>query len=58
MKPWYKSRAAWLNIVTFALAVLTLPEVSSLVPVDYLRFIVAVNAIGNLYLKYSKPTDI
>jgi hypothetical protein len=56
MKTFYKSRTAWLNIVTFALAALSLPEVSGLVPVDYLRYIVAVNAIGNLYLRYEpKP---
>jgi hypothetical protein len=55
MKPFYKSRTAWLNVITFALAALALPEVSSLIPLEALPYIVALSALGNLYLKYEQP---
>jgi hypothetical protein len=57
MKPWYLSRTAWLNIISFALAALSLPEVAGLIPSSALPAILAISAIGNLYLKYEpKPT--
>lgn len=47
----YKSKTVIFNVITFLLAVIALPEFSSIIPVDYLPVIALVNSIGNIILR-------
>ena len=50
-KPWYQSKTIWLNIVSFAVLALALPQVAALVPAQATASIAAVVAVLNLILR-------
>jgi hypothetical protein len=47
-----RSRTFWLNLVSFGLALLALPDFISLVPQFWLPYVGLINAVGNLYLRF------
>lgn len=50
-KQWYESKTLWFNILTVIAAILAVPEITSLIPAEWLKYIVAVNALGNIILR-------
>jgi hypothetical protein len=51
VKPFWQSKTVWLNGLTILVLGLSLPEVSSLVPEDAVKYVAAVNAVANLLLR-------
>lgn len=47
----FESKTVWLNVITFALAVVALPEFISLLPLDALPYIALLNSLGNIILR-------
>lgn len=57
-KPLVESKEFWLNLVSFVLIILTLPEFIALIPEVALKYIALITTIGNIALRYfftSKP---
>ena len=50
-KPFYQSKTFWTNLVGGALSLLSLSDVTSLLPAKYAPFIVAVVAVLNVVLR-------
>lgn len=51
---WYRTFTSvtfWFNLVTFSMAVAALPELTELLPSEWLRWIVLINPIGNLFIR-------
>ena len=46
-----KSKTVWLNLITAILAILAVPEVSTLIPPEWFKYIAAINIIGNIILR-------
>jgi hypothetical protein len=57
-KAWYQSKTVWLNGLTILVLGLSLPEVSSLVPEDAVKYVAAVNAVANLLLRMGGSAPI
>jgi hypothetical protein len=51
IKPWYTSKAVWLNVVTFILLVLALPQFISVIPVSWIPYIALTSAVLNGVLR-------
>ncbi len=59
-KHWYESKVVWLNVVTFAVMALSLPQVTGIVPPEATTFVGALSAVLNLILRMFftlRPTD-
>jgi hypothetical protein len=52
IKKWYTSKTFWFNIITAILAILAMPEVLAIIPVEYLKYIAAIGVIGNIILRF------
>jgi CDP-diglyceride synthetase len=46
-----KSKTIWWNILTAILAILAMPEIIQLLPESALKWIVIINAVGNMILR-------
>ncbi len=46
-----KSKTMWFNAITGLLAILALPEVTTLIPTSFLPNLAIINALGNLILR-------
>jgi len=50
-KPWYQSKVIWINVITFTALALSLPEVGTIVPNAAAKFVSALSALLNLWLR-------
>jgi len=50
-KPWYQSKVVWINVITFTALALSLPEVGTIVPNAAAKFVSALSALLNLWLR-------
>lgn len=57
-KPWYLSKTLWFNIITILAAILAVPEITSIIPPEFLKYIVALNGIGNIILRVISATQL
>jgi len=59
-KPLLNSKTLWFNVLTLCLAIVSLPEFVSLLPVSALPYIANLNAVGNILLRTvtSKPVTL
>lgn len=51
-KPWYKSKTVWINILTMIVALLTVPEIGSVVPESAMPYILLITAYANIFLRF------
>lgn len=52
VKSWYSSKTVIVAIITIVLGVLAMPEVSQLIPQEYLGIILSVVGVLNLILRF------
>jgi hypothetical protein len=58
-KPFYLSKTFWFNILTALAAIAAMPEITTIIPAEFLKYIVALNVIGNIILRvFSTPTTL
>lgn len=50
-KPWYRSRTWWFNAVTGGIAFVMLPEVTAILPPEWIKWIAFVNVAGNMVMR-------
>lgn len=46
------SKVLWFNSLMFVVAMLAMPQVGALIPLEWMPFFLAVQAIGNLALRF------
>lgn len=51
MKNLFASKTVWFNVITFILAMISLPDFISLLPVTALPYIAVAGSIGNYILR-------
>ena len=57
-KPIYLSKVFWFNILTALAAIAAIPEITTILDPAWLKYIVALNAIGNVILRVFTSTPI
>lgn len=57
-KKWWTSKMIWFNAVTLFLAILALPELTSILPVMTLPYLAFFNAVGNIVLRFLTVSPI
>jgi hypothetical protein len=57
-KAWYASKTVWVNGLSLLVITLALPEISALVPPAAVKYVAAVNAAANLWLRWGTATPL
>jgi hypothetical protein len=57
-KAWYLSKTVWVNAITLLTLALALPEVVAIVPPEAVKYVAAVNAAANLWLRWGTATPL
>ena len=57
MKPLKKSKTLWLNIATALAAALAVPEITGIIPVAAMPYLLALNAALNILLRVFYTTE-
>jgi len=57
-KPIWQSKVFWFNVLTILAALAAMPEISTILPPEWLKWIAALNAIGNVVLRVFTNTPI
>jgi len=53
-----KARVVWINVISFLVVLLALPEIGALIPDNFARLVAAVSAAGNLFLRINTSTPL